>query len=102
MVKIRLKLATVAWDVALRLPVVVLSTLVALRPAKAVALVSFAVKRRDPSARVAHPDLRKGDLDTKVVGEKDSIGIELDDNYSREGKTSRVTHKSNKECHATH
>ena len=34
------------------------------------AFENFAVKRGDPSARVAHPALRKGDLDTKVVGEK--------------------------------
>ena len=55
---------------------------------------TFAVKRGDPSARVAHPDLRKGDsdvraADVKVVDENESVAIELYSNYSRDGKTSR-------------
>lgn len=47
-----------------------------------------AVKRGDPSARVAHPDLRKGDIDdserdVNVFAEKESMSIELGNNYSR-------------------
>lgn len=54
------------------------------------------MKRGDQSARVAHPDLRKESLETKVVDEKDSISIELDENQIREGKTSRGNTKITK------
>ena len=68
------------------------------------AFENFAVKRGDPSARVAHPDLRKGDFDVsetdvKVVDEKESGSIELDLNYSRDGKTSRGNTKVTKMSH---
>lgn len=57
------------------------------------AFENFAAKPGDPSARVTHQDLRKGDVDVsetdvKVLDEKESGSVELDLNYSRDGETS--------------
>ena len=53
------------------------------------AFENFSVKRGDPSARAAHPDLTKTGPEAKALDEKESINIDLEDDTIREGKTSR-------------